>query len=565
MTISVKSKVRLGTLFLFLLLLAAGGVGIYFTAVLKQDAKGVLQENYESIAYCLSLQQQLESPASHTAHYFAAMDSVVSLQEQNVTESGEVEATNTLRALFQKMKAGDTSAVTIQATRQVLHRIASVNMEAIYQKNIRAERTAEQAMTFMITLTGLIFVVAFTFSVNFPSIIANPIRQLSEAIDQVAHKNYRHRIHLDNNDEFGQLAAAFNNMAERLEYFESSNLNKLLFEKSRAESVINSLRDASIGIDANDIILFANYEALQLLGLRSADIVGQPVPALAGRNDLFRHLVTDASSTPFKIVVDSKENYFIKETIEVGQGDTRSKVIGLRNITSFKELDVAKTNFIATISHELKTPLAASDFSLKLLDDERIGHLSEEQKSLVNSLKEDNRRILKIISELLNLSQVETGKIQLHFRDIGAASIVSKATETVAGTAKQKNILIRETIETGLPRVRADADKTAWVLNNLLTNAIRHSNSDSTIEIAVAQENNTVVFSVQDSGPGIAQEYLPRLFERYFQVPGSNTKGTGLGLAISREFIESQGGSIGVASEPGKGSRFWFTLPVAAS
>ena len=253
---------------------------------------------------------------------------------------------------------------------------------------------------------------------TFLRLVTTPINQLSEAIKEIANKNYQYRIHIDNKDEFGKLADAFNEMAERLEYFESSNLNKLMFEKSRAEAVINSLKDASIGIDKNNNVLFANHRHLQLLGLKPEDIVGKSVNEISGKNDLFRFLIENDNSTPFKIVVDNRENYFVKEIIEVEQGEAKNKVIVLKNITSFKELDVAKTNFIATISHELKTPLASSDFSLKLLEDERIEQFIARQKELIENLKQDNQRMLKILSELLNMSQVEAGRIQLNIKKV---------------------------------------------------------------------------------------------------------------------------------------------------
>src|SRR5262245_61823747 len=240
-------------------------------------------------------------------------------------------------------------------------------------------------------------------------------------IQKISRKNYKYRIHLKNKDEFGQMADSFNTMAERLEYFESSNLNRLMFEKGRAEAVINSLRDASIGIDKNSVVLFANNQALELLGVESKEIVGRPASEIAQRNDLFRFLLNEKGNIPFKIVVDRKENYFTKETIEIKQEDAKSTVIVVKNVTSFKELDVAKTNFIATVSHELKTPLASSDFSLKLLEDHRHGKLTKDQKDLVHQLKQDNQRMLRILSELLNMSQVEAGKIKLEIKYVKTA------------------------------------------------------------------------------------------------------------------------------------------------
>ncbi len=158
-----------------------------------------------------------------------------------------------------------------------IQKILTLNMNAINLKNDKAQATADKALTFIIFLSGLVFLISFTFLINFPSVVTTPINQLTTAIKAIGDKNYEHRIHMDNKDEFGKLADAFNEMAEKLQYFESSNLNTMMFEKNRAEAVINSLKDASIGIDKNNIILFANHQALQLLGLKPEDIVGKAV------------------------------------------------------------------------------------------------------------------------------------------------------------------------------------------------------------------------------------------------------------------------------------------------
>lgn len=561
MVLTVKNKIWLGTLFLFLLLLITGGVGIYYMAKLKMESKNVLQDNYESLAYCHTMQQQLNDIDKDFAQAISKFEDALKQQEKNITEQGEGKVTSDLRSNFNRLKKGDTTHQNIQVLEERIQSILILNMQAIKRKSKIAEKTAQDALTIIISLGGLVFLIAFTFMVNFPSIVTTPISRLTEAIKEIANKNYKHRIHIKNKDEFGKLADAYNEMAERLEYFESSNLNKLLFEKNRAEAVINSLKDASIGIDKNNMILFANYQALQLLGLQSEEVIGKSVDELKKKNDLFRFLTDKDTTTPFKIVVENRENYFVKEVIEVEQGDARNKVIVLKNITSFKELDVAKTNFISTISHELKTPLASSDFSLKLLEDERISKLSPEQKELIENLRQDNQRMLKILSELLNMSQVETGKIQLNIQKVNPGQIIENAMQAVAANAKEKNIIIINTSGKDLPIITADADKTTWVLNNFLTNAIKYSFNNSSIEIKASQQNGYVIFSVKDSGPGIDKEYQPRLFEKYFQVPGSKEKGTGLGLAISKEFVEAQNGKIWVESEIGRGATFCFQLP----
>jgi signal transduction histidine kinase len=562
MALNVKNKIWLGTLFLFLLLILTGGVGIYYMAKLKTEGKHVLQDNYESLSYCHAMQQQLNNITGSYVQSTKNFEDALNHQEANITEAGEREATNKLRIDFTKLKSGDTSTQNLRAIEQQIHSILSLNMQAIKRKSAKAEKTAEDALAIIISLGSLVFLISFSFILNFPSVVTNPISRLTEAIKEIANKNYKHRIHIDNKDEFGKLADAFNEMAERLEYFESSNLNKLLFEKSRAEAVINSLKDASIGVDKNNCVLFANYQALQLLGLRSEEVVGKSVDELRTKNDLFGFVMDNQNTSPFKIVVDDRENYFVKEVIEVEQGDAKNRVIVIKNITSFKELDVAKTNFIATISHELKTPLASSDLSLKLLEDERTGILSSEQKELIDNLKHDNQRMLKILSELLNMSQVEAGRMQLNIKQVNPKEVIENAIQAVAGNAKEKDIIIKDTSDDDLPEIEADADKTTWVLNNILTNAIKYSYTNNSIEIKASKKNGYVLFAVKDFGPGINPEYLPRLFERYFQVPGSKEKGTGLGLAISKEFVEAQKGKIWVESRMGQGTIFYFQLPI---
>lgn len=561
MAVSVKNKIRLGTIFLFILLILLGGPSIFFLVRLKNDADKIIKNNYETLTYCHGMQQQLDSFSITPAHAIERFDFFLRQQENNITESGEDSATAILRQTFERLKSGDSTGAVKRIISSQLQVILSLNMVAMHNKNLRTGKRAEDTLTYITIIATIIFLVSITFLFNFPFIVTGPINELTEAIKQISRKNYSHRIHIKNKDEFGQMADAFNTMAERLEDFENSSLNKMMFEKRRAEAVINSLKDASIGFDKNNIILFANNQALQLLGLQAADIVGKSTEEVSKKNDLFRFLLTDKSNIPFKIVLDGKENYFTKEVVEIPQDDSKNTVIVVKNVTSFKELDVAKTNFIATVSHELKTPLASSDFSIKLLEDERTGKLSEEQKELIGHLKEDNHRMLRILSELLNMSQVEAGKIQLEIKKVDPVEIAGNAILAVGNAVKEKNLKIEKNIGNNLPAINADAEKTGWVLNNFLTNAIKFSPDDNVIAVKIEAKDNTVQFSVADHGPGIAEEYLPRIFERFFKVPGSKITGTGLGLAISKEFIEAQGGKIWATSKVGQGSVFGFSLP----
>ena len=239
-------------------------------------------------------------------------------------------------------------------------------------------------------------------------------------------------------------------------------------------------------------------------------------------------------------------------------------VIILRNITPYKELDFAKTNFIASVSHELKTPLSSIKISLDLLKNEKIGNLNTEQSGLIESIKDDAERLLKITGELLNITQVESGKVQLSITSSPIDEIIGYAVKANEMQAENKQIKckISSYDHPGL-MVVADVEKTAWVLTNLVSNAIRYSYENAQILIDVSQNGEEVRLSVKDNGPGIAQEYREKVFTRYFRIPGSSREGTGLGLAISREFIEAQGGKLSLSSELGAGSTFTVILKAA--
>jgi NtrC-family two-component system sensor histidine kinase KinB len=563
MAITLKTKVALGSVFLFGLLIIVGSVSFYYLNRIANESKQIVKNNYETLNYSRDMMEGLND-LSDTANGIRRFEQMLQLQEKNITEPGEKEMTQSVRRNFDQLKQQGQWDSLAGLIRKDIAGIIEVNLKAIDDKNQAAQASAEEAKTIITICLTICLLIAVTFLYNFPSSVADPVASLTDGIKAIANKNYSQRIHLNRKDEFGELATAFNTMAEKLDEYEHSNLSKILFEKQRAETVINSLKDASIGVDNKGTILFANQQALQLLNLKEHDIVGLLIKDVEKRNDLFRFLVNEQTNTPFKIVVDNRENYFTKEIMDIEQqGSKAGTVIVLKNITPFKELDTAKTNFMATISHELKTPLASSDFSLKLLEDERTGSLNNEQKELVQSLKDDNRRLLKILSELLDLSQVESGRLQLNMQQFSPYTIIEKAEQFVLNAARNKNVSIKKDIAGNLPLINADEEKLIWVLNNFLTNAIKHSYESSTIEISVKQAGATIVFSVKDNGKGIEEKYLPRLFDRYFKVPGTSEKsGTGLGLAISKEFIEAHGGKIDVVSSFGGGSTFSFTLPV---
>jgi len=560
----LKTKLTLGLSFLFIVILSFGILGIFYINRLSNDAKLILKDNHITLKYCNNMLIALEElPADSAA--LKSFEQNLALQERNITEAGEGDATKRVRSNFEELKKLPADSSNYKDIRRAIFQIQEVNQEAIVRKNAVAAATAEQATFWLTVIVTVLTIIAFTFIINFPGIISNPIKVLSEGIAEIANKNYSKRIHLEQNDEFGELAAAFNSMAGKLDEYEHSNLAKIVFEKTRIETIINQMKDGIIGLDEKQQVLFLNVVAENLLGLKEKEISGKYAPDIALKNDLMRTLLQDAEKKELKIYADGKESFFSKEPIKVLNGDiVIGEVIVLRNITPFHELDEAKTNFIATVSHELKTPMSSIKMSVRLLNDERVGSLDDEQKELVKSIDDDVERLLKITSELLNMAQVETGNIQLKLQSTSPGAIVQQAIGTVQLLAQQKGIRINCQVQQNIANMHADAEKTSWVLLNFLTNAIKFSPEDALITVHVYFKDNSIEFLVEDHGKGIEEKYLPRVFDRYFKVPGNTEKtGTGLGLAISREFIEAQGGHIWVSSHYGQGSIFGFSLPVA--
>lgn len=566
----IKNKLRLNVGLLFLLILILGSVGIGYIHALKRDTDKILVANYQTLEYCINMLSALDDTTKESITVF---EENLFKQEANITEPGEKEATINTRRLYTQIKASNDTLLK-NSLRNEIRDIMKMNMKALKSKSLHAQHTAKTATLWIALAASLCILIAFSLMINLPSNIANPISELTKSIRQIADRNYSQRVHFNDNSEFGDLARSFNTMAEKLEEYNDSNLARLLLEKKRIETLISNMRDPVIGIDEQNNITFINKEALKITGLQIDDVRNKTLQRLSTENDLIRKLTNErnqpkgSANETLKIFNDGKECHYEKTIVPISimpTGETKEKnagiVILLRNVTAYKELDAAKTNFLSTISHEFKTPISAIKMGVQLLYNERTGTLNKEQHSLVEGIKDDAERLLRITGELLKMTQVESGNIQLSMLSGSPIEIVNYAVNATKIQADQKKLKLTLDHPMNLPNVIADREKTAWVLTNLISNAIRYSTEGSEISISVKPVADKINFEVRDFGKGIAPDYLTKIFDRYFRVPGTSTEGTGLGLSISKDFIEAQGGTIGVESTPGEGSRFYFQLP----
>ena len=293
----------------------------------------------------------------------------------------------------------------------------------------------QRALLWISSIGGFCIVIGIFMLTVLPSYFNKPIKRIIDGIKDIANHNYDCRLNLESH-EFAEVSENFNRMAKRLADYHSSTLAQIKAAKNYMETIINSVKEPIIGLNNELTILFINDEALNVLNLKREDVLQKSAQDISIRNDLLRRLIRElmdsqkedsgktGKTEPLKIYADNKESYFQMKCMQInkpGKNNSGSVkegyVIMLKNITEFKELDSAKTTFISTISHELKTPISAIMMSLQLLEDSRVGDLNDEQKELAQSIQDNSERLLNITGELLNMTQVESGKLQLKRRN----------------------------------------------------------------------------------------------------------------------------------------------------
>lgn len=410
--------------------------------------------------------------------------------------------------------------------------------------------------------------------VRIPRDINAPVKQLTDGIKQVANHNYEVTLNLEGGRELDEVSRSFNRMVNRLKDYHDSTWSELKSSQKYLTTIINAISEPIIGLDNNDNILFISEDALQVLNLKKENVLHKSARDIALNNDLLRRLLVglndkakvNSKNDPLKIYANNKESYFQVRYMDImmrgKDGVTPEKqgeVIMLKNITEFQEKDTAKTTFISIISHELKTPISAILMSQQLLENAQVGHLNPEQEELSKSIKENSERLLSITSELLNMTQVESGHLQLKPKITWPIELIDYAIKANQVQANKFNIHVEVDYpqDNHIDKLFVDSEKIAWVLTNLLSNAIRYSPENSRVIIGARQpDEHHIELYVQDFGKGIDPRYHESIFEHYFRVPGTKVQGSGLGLAISRDFMEAHHGTLTVQSEVGKGSTF---------
>ena len=573
----IKTKLYLGIGLLLILIILMSFFSVKQIKSLAIASENIIKDNKETIGYTQNMLRVL-SKIYQDEDALIIFEAYLLKQKNNITEVGEEALTEKLSESFQKLKDNPEEKTYLTDVQSYLFEIWETNLDAIEEKSTIAAHTANKSILLISVISFFCILISLLLFILLPWNISKPINELTSSLKQISGNDYSQRVSFEGHGEFGELAKSFNTMAQKLEEYNKSNISKLLAERKITETLLDKIQYPIIGFDMNLKITLTNKEFLKIAGLEGRSLIGENMLDVANENELIGKLIIIEPETENKFSFDKtvsriqvneneRDVYFEKDIQSISYNTQDEKdehtlgyVIILKNITKFMELDLAKTHFIATISHELKTPISAIKLSLQLLENEKTGTLNDEQRELIKSCEEDTNTLLKLVSEILNFTQVETGKIELKIMPSNLKDTIQYAINTNKPIADRRNIKFIEDYPSELPEVLIDKEKTAWVFTNLISNAIRYSNDNSDIKISILQTGNRVKISLTDSGQGIDPKYKNKIFDKYFKVPDTEKEGTGLGLAISKEFIEAQGGKISVESKLGVGSTFSIVL-----
>jgi two-component system, NtrC family, sensor histidine kinase KinB len=329
---------------------------------------------------------------------------------------------------------------------------------------------------------------------------------------------------------------------------------------------------AIFGIEGN--LQNVNQAAESLLGLR-ADGAKDPLknvdPATRTVFERMRSHVLSGKGTfvpkgfedAVQLTTLLGDRYFLPRATPVYE--SRGVIVGatvfLQDVTRLRRFEELKNDVVATIAHEFRTPLTSLRMAVHLCTEQVAGPLTEKQAELLHAAREDCDRLQTMVDDLLDMSRIESGRVELYPLPTPVGMLAQSAVEKGKAEAEAKGIRLSADIPIPELRVLADHERVGHIFSNLINNALRHTPREGSVTLGASVTNGMVRFTVTDTGTGIAKEHHERLFEKFFQVPADGPKGTGLGLYIAREIVRAHGGDIGVESETGQGSTFWFTLP----
>jgi PAS domain S-box-containing protein len=615
---NLRNKLLITYLVFDAALLVLGGWSALRLLEMGTVSRRIISNNYDSVVAAQEMKESLErqDSAALFALLGARSKAEIQLREHrekfdisfqkaanNITEPGEPDAIEAIRrdrdayyklfdAFIAKVNASQDTELIPRVRKEELSErneyfttlepqfnklraecdhLLQLNQRAMLGKSEAAASVARLWFYRTLLVAGVLSVAGLSLAVFLSNRIVEPLRQLTLTTSKMAGGDLDARVTVNSHDEIGVLAAEYNRMAERIRQLRNSDMGKLMVAQQTTEAAIDSLYDPVIVTDDAGCVTRLNLAAEEIFGsenqntgrhvgeiARDARIAGAVAEALESQ----RPVAGEGMSSVLPLAVDGLERAFRLRTTPMR--DNARHLLGavtiLEDITHLREIDRLKSEFIATASHELRTPLTSVQMGVHLLLEGALGELTDNQTEVLQACRQDCERLDKLMRDLLDLSKIEAGESQPQLATVNARCLLLTALKDLRPQVEAKGLKLTVDAPSDLPSVSVDKLQIERVLNNLVTNALRHT-ADGEINISAERRDNHVAISVHDTGEGIPVEYLPRIFDKFVQVPDSRSGRAGLGLTISKSIVEAHGGQISVQSQNGHGTTFTFTLP----
>jgi two-component system, NtrC family, sensor histidine kinase KinB len=588
---SLRTRIRNGTLIMLALIVLLGGYTLPRLYSLGSAIGNTLYRNYLSIESAQHMhaalnqlelaerdgkaQQQLPSVRDDFMHW-------MNVEDNDFTEVGEPELAHDIQSrainLFNEVAAAPPGArhdAEYDALHGRLNDLIAMNQAAMFRADSRSSRISRR-LAYEYTgglIAVLLFGAALSWGLGYR--LAKPLSELVDRLRGISQRKTQVRLGPQMLAELEAVAREFNQMAERLEQYDKLNVERLVYEKSKTEAIIESLEDGVVLIDSGGIVAHINEIASIILGIEPGEALGSPFDDLSSNHPHYLR-VRDAlrslrKSGPMEQRVEVQlhvrgrdHSYILKPMpLHQAEGRTFGTLLILQDVTYIRDQDRARTNLVATLSHELRTPLTSLALSAELMRREQE-NFTPKQRELLQAILEECSRMRQLTDNLLNLARGEIPSIAIQRQRLDVTRIAEDAVHRFSIQAGEKHVNLAAKIE-ATPEVIGDPIKLSWVISNLIGNALRYTPEGGTIEVVTHPGDHSARLEVSDSGPGIAPELRDYIFERFAQY-GANEieKGSaGLGLAIVKDIVEAHGGRIYVQSNNGQGSRFIVELPAA--
>ena len=586
------------------------GWGLVNLLRLGEASEAILRENYRSILAAEKMRDAIQRQENATVFLLMRREPEVIEQltarqqefllnlakaKDNITIHGEAEILTQIEdeynaylyelAEFVQYRDADSAGgfdfyrerlrPHVVAIRGACDRLLELNQATMVTGSDQARSVAHTATWSMLLVGVGAIVLGIAFSWLLSARITRPVQLLMEAAERVAAGEYNTQVPCRSDDELGRLAERFNVMVAKLRSYHELRVGEIIAEKKKGEAILKTIEDGVLVVDTSRRVTSVNPAAAQALGIEPAACENAEFSQVIRHEKLVGN-IEEALRSGRPPRVRDDERYL---TVPLGSAELHyefsvtpvfaspRKLLGvlvhLHNVTRLKELDRLKSEFVMTASHELRTPLTSIAMSISLLEERVADKLDSSDRELLDVAHEETERLRQLVNELLDLTKIESGKIEMQFSEITPAALLEKAVAPFRSQAAENSVQLALSVAEDLPAIRVDANKIVWVITNLLGNALRYTSPGGHIWVSAERAGRWLHVYVRDDGSGIPHEKQSMIFEKFVQIdaeaPGA---GAGLGLAIAKEIVRAHRGSIWAESEPGKGALFTVALPL---